>query len=264
MSIASAPATTAARPSFPAVFGSALRSEWRKIVSVPSQCVALVAVLAAGVGFSLLMSGTFTARDMAEPGFDPVRSAFYGLNFAQIGALCFGAVAVAGEYRNHAIRVSLAAVPRRGVLYGAKITVIGGVLLAVGLLTAIVCHVTGQTLMGTGGVALTDPVALRAVLGFTVHLALMGLFAAGVGMVLRSAPGTIGILVPVLFMLSFVFGDLDEGAGPADFLPDRAGQQMLLQEPTGPLGPWSGLGVLVLWAAAVLWAGWWALRRRDA
>jgi ABC-2 type transport system permease protein len=31
-----------------------------------------------------------------------------------------------------------------------------------------------------------------------------------------------------------------------------------------PIGPWTGLGVLGLWAAAALLAGWLVLRLRDA
>ncbi len=62
--------------------------------------------------------------------------------------------------------------------------------------------------------------------------------------------------------MSFVIGGVSEGA--AAWLPDRAGQQILFQEPPGALGAWTGLGVSALWAGAALLAGWWSLRRRDA
>ncbi|MER7045810.1 ABC transporter permease [Streptomyces jumonjinensis] len=244
--------------------GSVVRSELLKIGSVRSLCIALAAVFAATVGFSLLMSGTFTAQDMAKPDFDPLRSSFYGLNFGQVGAICFGAIAVAGEYKNGAIRVSLAAVPRRGLFYTGKIAVIGVLSLAMGMVTSVTCFVAGQILMDDRGVGIGDPGALRAVVGCGVYLALITLFSAGLGMVLRSAPAVMGILIPFLMMMSFIIGDIEDNGGVADFLPDRAGQQILLQDPTGSLGPWAGLGVLALWSGAALWAGAVVLRRRDA
>ncbi|MCM2392137.1 ABC transporter permease [Streptomyces albipurpureus] len=241
-----------------------LRSEWWKIVSVRGQWVALAAVFLATLGFSLLMSGTFTAEQLAAPEFDPLRSAYYGLNFGGIGAVSFGAMAAAGEYKSGAIRLSLAAVPHRGVFYTAKLAVIGALALVVGLATSLTCFLIGQALMDEYGVGLGDPGALRSVLGCGIYLALITLFAAGLTMVARSAPAVIGTLIPFLMMMSFVIGDLDDDGGIAEFLPDRAGQQILLQDPTGPLSPWAGLGVLALWTGAALWAGWVALRRRDA
>lgn len=243
---------------------SAVHSEWLKFRTLWSQWIALAAVFAATVAFSLLMSGTFTAEDLARPDFDPLRSSYYGLNFGAIGAVSFGAMAVAGEYRTGAIRISLAAVPRRGVFYTAKLMVVGALALAVGLVSSLTCFLAGQVFLDDRGVGLGDPGALRAVLGCGIYLALIALFAAGLTMVLRSAPAVLGTLIPFLIMVSFVFGDIEDDGGLADFLPDRAGQQVLLQDPTGPLGPWAGLGVLALWVAAALWAGGAALGRRDA
>jgi hypothetical protein len=37
----------------------------------------------------------------------------------------------------------------------------------------------------------------------------------------------------------------------------------MLQDPAGPLGPWSGMAVLAGWTAAAVSAGWLALRHRD-
>ncbi|MFF8843053.1 ABC transporter permease [Streptomyces sp. NPDC015127] len=241
-----------------------LRSEWLKIRSVRSQCVTLAAVFAATVVFSALMCATFGAEELSERGFDPVRSSFFGIDFGQIAAICFGSLAVAGEYRGGGIRVSLAAVPRRGVFWAGKITVVGLLSLAVGLATSAACFALGQTFLGDHGVGIGAPGALRAVVGCGVYLALIALFAAGLAALLRSAPAVMGILIPFLLMLSFVLGDVSQGGGWVDFLPDRAGQQILLQEPDGPLGPWTGTGVLLLWVAAALWAGGRRLMRRDA
>jgi hypothetical protein len=49
-----------------------------------------------------------------------------------------------------------------------------------------------------------------------------------------------------------------------EFLPDRVVLQILLQDPSGTLGPWIGMAVPAAWTALAAAAGWWALRRRYA
>ncbi|MFI6286496.1 ABC transporter permease [Streptomyces sp. NPDC051018] len=248
-------------------FVPVVHSEWLKIRTVRSLPLSLLAAFLATAGFSLLMSGSFNAEQVAEPGFDPLRAAFYGLNFGAIGALCFGALAVAGEYKTGGIRSSLAAVPRRGVFYAAKLAVVAVLTFAVGLVTSLICFLAGQALLSGQGVSLGlgDPGTVRAVVGCALYLTLIAVMATGLTTASRSAPMVIGLLIPFMVMLSFVAGDItDEGNVFTDFFPDRAGQQILLQNSEGTLGPWTGVGVLALWTGAAVWAGWSALHRRDA
>lgn len=241
-----------------------LHAEWLKIRSVRSLCATLAAVFVATVAFSVLACATLDPQESARPDFDPLRTSFFGLDFGQIAAISFGALAVAGEYRSGAIRLSLTAVPRRGLFWLSKLAVVGALSLGVGLLTSLTCFLAGQSFLGDRGLTLTDPGALRGVVGCGIFLCLIALFSAGLAAVLRSAPAVMGLLIPFLLMLSFVIGDLSEDGGAVEFLPDRAGRQILLQDATGTLGPWSGLGVLALWVGAALWAGGRSLARRDA
>lgn len=89
----------------------------------------------------------------------------------------------------------------------------------------------------------------------------MALFAAGLTALLRSAVAVLSLLIPFLLIVPFVFTDI--ATAVAQYLPDRAGQLVLHQNPEGSLGPWSGLAVTAAWAAAALLAGWWAVRLRD-
>ncbi|MFF0747092.1 ABC transporter permease subunit [Streptomyces sp. NPDC004111] len=241
-------------------FAAVLRSEWIKIASVRSLYGALTAVLLATVGITLLAFATMDPADHSAA--DPLLDAFYALNFGHIAALSFGATALSSEFRHGALRISLTVVPDRGHLYMAKTVVVGALVLGVGLVTAFTVFLTGQAMLGERALDLTAPGAVRACVGAGIYLALMALMAAGLATVLRSAVGALGILVPLILLLSFVFGDV--AAGVAQFLPDRAGQQVLRQHPVGDLGPWTGLGVTALWALALLLAGWWTIRRRDA
>ncbi|CAM5641685.1 hypothetical protein SALBM135S_06416 [Streptomyces alboniger] len=72
-------------------------------------------------------------------------------------------------------------------------------------------------------------------MGGGIYLALMTLLAVGLTAVLRSGVAVLSILIPFTLIVSFVVGDMDSGV--AAFLPDKAGQQVLHEAPTGTLGP---------------------------
>ncbi|MFF3554140.1 ABC transporter permease [Streptomyces tsukubensis] len=256
-------APSGAGPASTSVFAAALRSEWLKITTVRSLCAALALVFLATVGFTVLANATMTEEVRTGDDFDPLYASFAGLAMGQIAAICFGAMAVAAEYRTGGIGMSLAAVPRRRVFYTAKLTVIGVSALLVGLATSAVCFFTAQSLLGAEGVGVLSPGALRAIVGGGLYLALTTVFAAALTVLLRSGPLVMGVLIPFLIMVSFVFGGPGE-TGFLEFLPDHAGQQILLQDPSGTLGPWGGLGVHLLWVAAAVRAGLAGLLRRDA
>jgi len=238
-----------------------LHSEWIKIRSIRASLGSLIAVFAATLAITLLVFATVGAAELNADE-DPVFGAFYAINFAQIAAIAFGATAVSSEYANGALRVSLSAVPHRGLFYAAKAAAVAGAAFAVGLATAFATFFAGQAFLGEDAIGLGEPGALRACFGAGIYLALMALFAAGLTFLLRSATAVLSLLIPFILIVGFVIGDLAGNA--ADYLPDRAGQQVLHQAPEGGVGPWTGLAVMALWAAAALLAGWWAVRRRDA
>lgn len=239
-----------------------LRSEWIKIKSVRSVAGSLTAVFLATMAVTVLSFATVGQAEADNADADPVFSAFYALNFGQIAAISFGATAISSEYVNGALRLSLAAVPRRTLLYTVKMSLIGGAALTVGLVTSFSSFLVGQLFMGDYAIGLGEPGALRAAFGSGIYLALMTLFAAGLTVLLRSAVAVLSLLIPFILIVSFVVGEI--AGGVAGYLPDRAGQLVLHQHPDGSIGPWAGLAVTAAWAGAALLAGWWALRRRDA
>ncbi|MFB6705009.1 ABC transporter permease [Streptomyces sp. NPDC056333] len=239
-----------------------LRSEWIKIRSVRSVAGSLTAVFLATLAVTVLAFATVGQAEADNPDADPVFGAFYALNFGQIAAISFGATALSSEYLNGALRVSLAAVPRRDLFYAAKMTLVGALALVIGLVTSFTAFLVGQLFMGKYAIGLGEPGALRAALGGGIYLALMALLAAGLTALLRSAVAVLSLLIPFILIVSFVVGDI--AGGVAQYLPDRAGQLVLQQNPEGSLGPWTGLAVTAAWASAALLTGWWAMRRRDA
>ncbi|MEI5102414.1 ABC transporter permease [Streptomyces sp. PmtG] len=241
---------------------AALHAEWIKMRSLRATLFSLLAVCAATLAVTVLVFATVGGAEADNADAEPVFDAFYALNFGQMAAISFGTTAVSSEYVTGALRISLAAVPRRGLFYAAKTAVVAGAALAVGLVTSFGAFLGGQAFLGDDAIGLGHPGALRACVGGGVYLALMALLAAGLTALLRSGVAVLSVLVPFLLIVPFVIGDVVSGA--AGFLPDKAGQQILHEDPTGTLGAWTGLAVLAAWAAAALLAGWWAVRRRDA
>ena len=158
-----------------------------------------------------------------------------------------------------ALAISLAVFPAIGQPEAA---VVGAAALAVGVVAGFVMFFTANAFLGPYAVGIGEPGALRSCFGAGLYLALITLFSMGLTFLLRSAVAVLSLLIPFILIVSFVIGGVSEGA--ATWLPDRAGQQILFQEPLGTLGAWTGIGVTGLWTAAALLAGWWSLRRRDA
>ncbi|KOU28597.1 ABC transporter [Streptomyces sp. WM6372] len=248
---------SAAQPTVPV-----LHSEWIKIRSLRGTFWALIAIFLASAGIQALASAAVGEAEAGSMGEDPLLGAFYGINFGQIAAFTFGASALSAEFHNGALRTSLTAVPSRTRFYLSKIAMVGVLAFLMGQVTGLLTFVLGQAFMGQHAMSLGDPGALRAVFGSGAYLTLMALFAAGLTAVLRSAAVVLSVLIPFVVMVPFIIG---QAAGSvAEFLPDQAGQLVMHLESGGRLGPWSGLGVLALWAAAALAGGWLAVRRRDA
>jgi len=239
-------------------FVPALHAEWLKIRTVRSLPGALLALFAVTTAFSALAG----VSDTSDRDFDPLYMALSGVTLGQIAAISFGAMAVSAEYHNGALRLSLAAVPRRGRWFAAKVTAIAVPALAGGLLTSTAALLVARAGLGSAARGLTPAEQIRGVVGCGIYLTLMALLAAGLATLLRSGVATLSVLIPFILVVSFVIGD---AAGTVvDFLPDHAGQVILHQTHEGTLGPWSGLAVTGLWAAVALLAGAWSLCRRDA
>jgi len=238
-------------------FAPVLRSEWIKIRTLRSLIGGLLAVLVVTVAFSAL-----AGLDSGGADDDPLFSAFFGVNFGQVAAIAFGTAAVSSEFQGGALRVSLAAVPRRGRWFAAKAVAIGAPVLGVGLVTGFVTAAVGKAVLGGDASGVTWSEGVRGAVGCGVYLALMALFAAGLTTLLRSGVATLSVLVPFLLIVSFVIGGVSGGV--AEFLPDRAGQVVLHETADGVLGPWTGPAVTAVWASAALLAGGWSVSRRDA
>ncbi|WP_354642356.1 ABC transporter permease subunit [Kitasatospora camelliae] len=253
--------------SFPAI----LQSEWTKIRSVRSTIwtLALTFVVTLGVGalLSLLTNNNFEefAGDRRTP-FDATGTAFSGILLGELAIIVFGVLAIGNEYSSGMIRASLAAVPQRGTLLTGKALVLGGLALAVSLVTAFATFYLGQAMLGDHSTTLGAPHVLRAVFGAALYLTMLCLFAAGVTAMLHNQTLALGILVPFFFLLSPILSAVPKVRTVAHYFPDYAGSRMLLvyEQTDQPYGPWSGFLICLAWTAAALLGGALVLKKRDA
>ncbi|GAA0914836.1 ABC transporter permease subunit [Streptomyces thermoalcalitolerans] len=250
-----------------------IRSEWTKIRSVASTVwtlsLALVVTVALGMLVSALARRGF--GDMGEQdrlSFDPTYISFAGMGLGQLAMIVFGVLVVTNEYSTGMIRISLAAVPRRGAFLTSKVAVATTLALVVGMVTSFMAFFLGQALLGSLGTSLGEEGVLRAVVGGGLYMALIAMFSMGIAVMLRSPMLSLGILMPFFFLISNILGAVPATKKFGQFLPDQAGSRIMqVVIPAGddtPYGPWGGLGIMVLWVIAALVGGYLLLRKRDA
>lgn len=250
---------------------AAVAFEWTKIRSYRPLPLSLalcflVSVLVALL-FGYVLRGAYpdmSAESRAD--FDPVGSGFNGLRLGMIALVVFGVLAVTSEYTTGTIHGSLTAVPRRGRFYAAKVATGTAVAFAVSVVVVLTTFVTAQAAIGAPrNAALTDPGVPRAVVGAVLYLTLLTAFAMGLATVLRNPTATLGVLVPLFFIVSEILSNLPGVGTVAQFLPDVAGGIILDRRPPEDtvLTAWSGMAVLVGWTVAAVAAGYAAIRSRD-
>jgi ABC-type transport system involved in multi-copper enzyme maturation permease subunit len=186
-----------------------LRSEVTKIRSVRSTYWTLVLLVVASVAWSVAFClgeasrwPTMAAQD--KVGFDPAQASILGLaSLGQLIIMVLGALTITSEYSTGMIRTSLTVMPRREVLYGAKAAVFAAVSLVVAVPASFICFFAGQQLLASTHVAatLSQPNVLRAVVASALYVAMCGLFAFGLGAILRSTAGGITAAYGFLFLL---------------------------------------------------------------
>ncbi|WP_166346809.1 ABC transporter permease [Phytoactinopolyspora limicola] len=247
-----------------------VRAEWVKMWSLRSSAWTLGATVAAAVGLALLLAASSRDHTSVDGRFDPLFYSFYGLTLAQLALVVFTIMVVAGEYSTGTIRPSLAALPRRGHFYAAKIAATVPILVATSLVAALGGFAAAQAALGSRGVSITTPGSGRAIVGATLYLVLISMFAFGVAMMLRSTVRALAILLPMLFLGSQGLGNMPGLRPVTQFLPDQAGLLIMhiVGSPDDPAfarayGPWAGMAILTAWTCIAVVGGWLVLRRTD-
>jgi ABC-2 type transport system permease protein len=274
--IETSPATIerrAARPRGRVTQLGVFRSEWTKLHSLRSTRWALLATAVMTIGFGIIASavtvsrwGTLSAADKAS--FDPLASSLLGVRFGVLAIGVLGVLLITGEYATGMIRSTMTAVPKRLPVLWGKAGVYALVALAIAVPAAFIAFFAGQAILSGKHIqiALSHPGVPGAVIGAAGYLTLVGLFAMGLGAILRSTAAGIatfaGIMYVVPPLISILPSSISNSIDP--YLPSNAGQAMMqIGHHANTLSPGAGLAVFAGYVAVVIAAAAVLLVRRD-
>lgn len=229
--------------------------------------------------------GTFTVRGAGDiaaqppsPGGDndTVRDALSGIYIGLIAIVTLGVLFATSEYKTGLIRSTFAASPRRGRVLVAKALVLSVSTFATGLVASLAAFLVAQPIQRGNGfrppayptASLSDGPVLRAVVGSALVLAVLALIGLGLGTILHRSAGSITIVIALVVVPSIVGSLLpirvETWIQRLTPLAGLAIQQTRTDRFDTYIAPWAGFGVLCAYAAVVLGAAFWLLRRRDA
>src|SRR5215510_6330097 len=271
-----APAPAPARvPALRVTQGRVLLSEFTKFRSLRSTMWTLLAAVVLMIGLGALFSGVtasqYHAFNWAErAAFNPVTTSLNGVIFAVVAFGVLGALLMGGEYSTGMIRSSLTAVPRRLPVLWGKVAVFGGSILSVSLAASFLSFFLGQALLSSHhlGVPVTAHDALRSVIGAALYVTVAGLIGLALGALLRYTAAGIATFAAVFFVIPLLATLLPASISNhlAQYLPSNAGSAIWSRTAfvANALSPWTGFALLCGYAAILVGAGAWRLRRSDA
>lgn len=232
--------------------GGVLRSEWLKLVTVRSTFwTTVVALLLAG-GISLL-AGAAIGADRAGPD-TAVRVSTGILSLVALVVGVLGVLSIGGEYSTVQIRSSTAAVPARWPIPVAKGVVVGVWSFVLGLIVTFGSFGLLALLLGGKGVKIAfDGDTVGSLVGGATYLAVIAVFAVGLGALVRVPAAGITVVAALLFVAPIIVALLGALTG-ADWVTTV--DQYLLSSVGGVLFAAKGTAAIELWAAVIALICW--------
>jgi ABC-2 type transport system permease protein len=271
-------ARPAVRPGRGVALGRTIRSEFTKIRSVRSTYWTLFVLVLASVAWCLAYClgtvhqwPTMSAQDRA--GFDATQDSIVGLALlGQLVIVVLGALMITSEYSTGLVRTSLTVMPRRGTLFAAKAAVFAAVSLVVSFATSFGTYFLGRVLLASthASAPLSQPGVLRSVVVTALYVEICGLFAVGVGALVRNTAGALTLAYGFLALLPELIRALPDslrnalmrwvpgGDALTVMTATLGGRRPLMFSAWGELAVFAGYAVILLAAGAVTFS------RRDA
>jgi ABC-2 type transport system permease protein len=280
-----------------------MRSEFTKLRSVRSTYWTIAALFIVSVGIAAIAGAAITANLHSNPankaGMDSTQAVLGG--FFELGQLVIavlGSLVITSEYSTGMIRTSLTAMPRRGIVYAAKLIVFTAVTLVITVVTSFVAFFVGQALLSGSGVSaslfhsvtiptnafqngpsssvtfsgatvISPGAVLTAIIGSALFVTSVALIAFGLGSIIRHTAGAITSAIGLMFVIPIIVQLLPNNWrwDIMRFFPDEAGR--VLSVTIGQHNPhlwsaWPQFGVTLIYAAVLLAVGGYLFRKRDA
>jgi ABC-2 type transport system permease protein len=277
---APAGAVATAAPARRAGFPHLLLSEWTKIRSVRSTVWTLVLFVVITIGLTVLVTSLVSAtwdsgpRHLARDATiatDPI-GVIMGVSVAlgQLTICVLGVLVISTEYSTGVIRASLLAVPRRLSMLLAKVTVFAFLIVVLAEIVVFAAFFTGSAILHSHvSISLGEPNLTRSVVGAGLYLTVLGLFAVGIGGLIRHTAGAISAVIGIVLILPIITSLLPSNTWDNHinaYTPTMAGQMVAhAHQASGDLlTAWQGFGVECIWAAVALAGAAFLLHRRDA
>ncbi|TFB86215.1 ABC transporter permease [Cryobacterium algoricola] len=269
------PASTPTGPHLNAI--GIIRSEWIKLSTVRSTiwCFAVLLVVSMGLAAIMAFGLDLAGTDIATvPGTDQARfvaqASTFGVFFGQLIVAVLGVLVVTGEFTTGMIRSTLTAVPKRLPALWAKALVLFVTTFVAGLVSNIAAYAVTVAIANGQGLhaSLFAPEVIFPVLGGALYLALVAVFALGIGTIVRSGAGSIAVALGVILLLPVVL-QMIPATWATDVLPyliSSAGVSMfgLIQFAQVPLDWTVDLIIVLVWVIVSLGSAAVLLKRRDA
>jgi len=248
-----------------------LRSEWTKFRSLRSTVYTLLVAFVLTIGIGAMFAAiTASLPGGFDEGETAISTSLSGTFFAQLAIGVLGVLFISGEYSTGSIRSSLAVVPRRLPMLWAKLAVFAGAVFVTMLAASFTAFLVGQALLSGKGMdaSLSDPGALRSVIGSAMYLTLVGMIGVALGALFRNTAAAISTVVVAFFVIAPLTMLLPASwaAHFVQYLPSNAGAMLLggTYGVANPLSPWTGFAVMTAYAVVLVWFAAWRLRRVDA
>ncbi len=256
----------------------ALRAEWAKLRTAPGLLWLLPLGVALTVALSVAAVATTATCTSGGCAIDPAKVSLTGVDLGQAIVAVFAVMAIGTEYSTGMIRITLAAIPRRGTLLMAKAAVLVGLVAVTATPAVLASLLAGRLILpghgyttahGYASMSLYDGPTLRAAAGSILYLLLVTVLSLGVATAVRDSATTIGIVLGLLYLFPIIIGSVSDAAlrrHLEQVAPMTAGLaiQSTMRLQSLPIGGWAGLGVVALWAAGALLVGGLLLYLRDA
>ena len=238
--------------------GGVLRSEWLKLITVRSTFWTTAIALLLAIATALLFGSALQTDPRSDGSALAVTGATVSLSFVALVVGVLGVLSIGGEYTTLQIRSSYTAVPKRWPALVAKALVVGAWSFVLGLVVTFASFGIIALLFGGRdvAVALTGD-EIGPLLGGASYLALIGVFAVGLGALVRASAAGITILAGLLFVAPVIlslFAALTQAewaATASDYLLSSAGGVLFAAPGTASIELWAALIALVCWLAAV-------------
>ena len=183
-----------------------LHAEWTKLRTSPGTVWLLLCVTVTTAGVSVFAAAVTTCPPRGCA-LDPAKVSLTGVTLGQAVVAVLGVLVVGTEYATGTVRLTLAAVPRRGRVLVAKAVVVTAATAAAAVPAVVVSLLVGRSLVPGNGLPAPDlgsePV-LRAAAGSVTYLVLVALLSLGVATLVRDSATAIGVVLALLYVVPIV------------------------------------------------------------